>query len=126
MLKNILITILLGIIILPCKAQTKNKMVTSGLIVEKAFINKMGKATGSKDLYFRLSTQDYFIKFCSSKVSKEDLKEHLEKNEKQNLLGDKVLTLEIEILDGAWDICDYSQQVQSRMGKYVIIHRIVK
>lgn len=126
MIKYIFILIFLGIISLSCKAQNKNKMITSGLIVEKEFVNKIGKSAGFKEMYFRLSVQDYFIKFCESKVSKEELKEYLEKHSTQSILGDKSITLEVEVVEGAWDICDYSERVQSRIGKYVIIHRIVK
>lgn len=101
-------------------------MITNGLVVEKEFINKVGQTSGVKELYFRLSVQDYFIKFCESKVSKQELLAYLKRDTTQSVLGDKAISLEIEILNGSWDICDYSQRVQSRMGKYIIIHRIVE
>ncbi|WP_262890633.1 hypothetical protein [Kordia aestuariivivens] len=38
----------------------------------------------------------------------------------------KIATLEVEFLDEHWDIFDGDFEQQSRVGAYVIIHRIVK
>jgi len=126
MLRNLLLILLFASLSFISQAQTNKKMVVSGLIVKKEFVNKAGRSSGVEELYFRLSVQDYFIKFCSSKVDRKTLEEYLENSSNQDILGDKAVTLEIEILEGEWDNCNYEYPVQSRIGKYVIIHRIVE
>ena len=61
------------------------------------------------DLYIERSVQDYFIKFCESKVSREELETHLSTKNTEI----KVATLEVEFLDGSWDICDGNFEQQS-------------
>ncbi|MEM7373305.1 MAG: hypothetical protein AAF587_32065 [Bacteroidota bacterium] len=95
--------------------------VISAPIVEKRFVKKNGQAIDRKELYIQRSIQDYFIKFCESAVSREELEQELAKID--GLI--KTLTVEVEFRDGAWDICDEQDQQQSRMGKYVIVHKIV-
>lgn len=127
MSKSILISIFfLGIFTWSLQAQNKHKMIVNGLIVEKEFINKAGKSSGFKELYFRLSERDYFIKFCASAVSKEALNAYLETRAQQNPEKGKNIRLKIEILEGAWDICDELIQVQSRIGQYIIIKKIIR
>ncbi len=73
-----------------------------------------------KDYYLRLATNDYFIKFCRSNISKNELINLIDKNKS------KLFTLEIELFNGSWDICTPSINIQqSRIGKYVIIHKII-
>ena len=62
------------------------------------------------------------MKFCESNVDRVELQDYLDH------LGDdlKVATLEVEIRNGNWDICDDNLERQSRMGEYMIIHRIIK
>ncbi len=67
------------------------------------------------ELYFRASIQDYFIKFCESKITKEDLEPFV----------NKVISAHVEIKNGNWDICpDDLQEMQSRVGPYIIIKEI--
>ena len=99
--------------------------IIRGLIVEKPFVNKVGKASDFKEMYFRLSVQDYFIKFCESKITKAQLQAHLDSLPEAGPLGDKAVTLEIEIKNGEWDICDEEYPVQSRVGDYIVVYRIV-
>ena len=96
-----------------------NKITVSGSIIKKEFLDKIGRPHGFDELYFRMSGNDYFIKFCESNVSREDL---------ENYSAEQSIALEVEIREGAWDICrrDLLQvEPQSRIGPYVIIHQIV-
>ena len=100
----------------------KSKYIISAPVVFKRFVKKNGELTKRQDIYIQRSIQDYFIKFCESKISREDLENHL-----STMGGEiKTATLEIEFLDGDWDACDDNFEQQSRVGEYVIIHRIVK
>lgn len=84
-------------------------------LIEKEFINKIGKSGSFKELYLRCSVQDYFIKFCESTVSKKELEPYINNG----------ISVEIEIKDGMWDDCNESlEQVQSRMGTYIVIKSI--
>lgn len=97
------------------------KFIVTAPIVLKSFTRKNAETTAYQEMYIQRSTQDYFIKFCESKVGLKELKNHLSKID-----GDiKVVTLEVEFREGSWDICDDNELQQSRIGKYVIIHRIV-
>ena len=46
---------------------------TTCQLIEKEFMNKIGKSTGVKEFYLRCSIQDYFIKFCESDVTSKEL-----------------------------------------------------
>jgi len=85
-------------------------------VVEKAFVNKDGKSSGFKELYLRCSIQDYYIKFCESKVSLDKMKKYI----------DKGLTVTFEVKEGEWDICEGDPEIQSRIGTYVIVLKIKK
>ena len=68
------------------------------------------------DLYLNCSDQDYFIKFCESTLTQEELIGHL----------GKTIEVEVEIREGNWDICKNDPEyAQSRMGTYVIIKKII-
>ena len=70
-----------------------------------------------KELYLQCSVQDYFIKICAGEVTTEELRKHLNQG----------ITVDMEIRDGLWDICnDDPAYAQSRMGTYVIIHKIIE
>ena len=100
----------------------KRKYIISVPVLSKNFVKKNGAVTEHKEMYIRRSIQDYYIKFCESNISSEDLENHL-----STMDGEiKVATLEVEFFDGSWDICDDDFEQQSRIGAYVIIHRIVK
>jgi len=104
-----------------------NIMTVSGLIVKKEFIKKNRNSANFEQLYFRLSRGDFFIKFCESNVTQEELENHLNQPNVPEVLGDKSVTLEVKIINGAWDICPGEfPEAQSRIGEYVIIHRIVR
>lgn len=115
--------------ILPMKKNeilSEGKEIISGLIVKKPFVNKVGKKTGFYEYYFRTSIQDYFIKFCESKLSIDALEKHLEKVPESGPDNDKPVTLEVTIKQGEWDVCDEDFPAQSRVGYFVIVHRIVE
>ena len=119
---NLLVVIVIIIGLISCKSLVKNETemirkgktkqtssdgreIISGLIVKKAFVNKIGKAGDFKEFYFRASIQDYFIKFCESKVGKKELENYINKEKGNDILIDKPITLEVEIVnDGLWDI----------------------
>lgn len=99
----------------------ESKVIISAEIVKKEFFNKAGKATGRYEYYVRRSIQDYYVKLCESAVTKEDIEEHLKKLEDELM---PILQLEVEFKDGLWDQCS-EEEVQSRAGEYVVIHRII-
>ena len=101
--------------------QNTTSLVTAP-IVEKAFVKKNGQPTELKEYYIQQSIQDYFIKFCESGITKEDLTNYLSKFDTKIPSA----TLEIEYREGSWDICNGNQEQQSRIGEYVIIHRIIE
>lgn len=95
----------------------KPSKYTTCQLVEKEFINKGGKITEYKELYLRCSIQDYFIKICEGKVTLKELEKYI----------DKGITVEMEIKDGMWDHCNEDPAyAQSRMGTYVVIHKIIE
>lgn len=103
------------------------KYIVSAPIIMKPFFSKRGE-TRYKEFYIERTTHDYFIKFCPDNISRKELEKHL-----SSIKGKiKVVTLEVEFYNGngPLDFCYYdiinSIPPQSRMGKYVIIHRIIK
>ena len=92
-------------------------IITAGCqVVEKAFVNKGGKSSDFKELYLRCSIQDYYIKFCESKVSLKKMKKYIEKG----------LTVTYEVKEGEWDICEGEPEMQSRIGAYAVVLKIKK
>ena len=132
-----LLATLLVFCTLSCKVQNKENMemnkgkdtsmgegkyIITAPVIFKIFIKKNGEVTNIKELYIQRSIQDYYIKFCESKIKREDFENHL-----TNINGEiKVVTLEIEFRNGNWDICDENFINQSRIGEYIIIHRIIE
>ncbi len=51
----------------------------TAMLVEKSFVKKNGERTDSKELYLRHLDEDYFIKFCESNVTIEELKKEQNK-----------------------------------------------
>ena len=106
------------------KSEIYNKKadgILRGEIVLKAYENKNGKINREvQEYYLRCSADDYFIKFCECKVSKEDIIAyyHVQKQIYPIAVKAKILT-------GEWDSCDTTERVQSRTGKYVQILEIV-
>lgn len=102
--------------------KTSNSQTISCPIIEKPFVKKNGVPTGYSEYYLQRSIQDYFVKFCESSVTKKELEEALIKQ--QGLI--KTLKLEIEIKSGEWDICkDDPSEMQSRIGEYAVIYKII-
>ena len=90
---------------------------TTCLLVRKNFVNKVAKVMEHSELYLRCSSQDYFIKFCESEVSPQQLKPYI----------DQSITVDMEIRFGMWDHCsDDPAYAQSRTGPYVVIKSIVQ
>lgn len=112
--------------------ETKNKtadkktsdghLIISAEIVKKNFVNKEGKISEREEFYLRRSVQDYFIKFCEGGIT-ESAFEALFGQEKRLI---KSFKMEVEFKQGAWDSCDDNEKVQSRGGKYVVIHKILE
>ncbi|HDQ15815.1 MAG TPA: hypothetical protein ENN45_02015 [Bacteroidetes bacterium] len=102
---------------------TSETMIVSAPLVKKAFVNKGGKTNDFQEWYVRLSTADYFIKFCESKLSRAELEKEIEPQAEEMIIS---LSMEIEISEGEWDICNETEMIQSRVGEYAIIHRIIK
>jgi hypothetical protein len=96
---------------------SQDTMKAGCLVVEKEAIMKNGQPTGRMEMYLRCSVDDYYIKFCESKVTRKELEPYLENG----------VSVEMEIRDGYWDICPgYPQEMASRVGKYVVIFEILK
>ena len=99
----------------------ENRVVITAEIVEKTFVNKAGKVTDKKEFYIRRSIQDYFIKFCESEVSSEDLRTAWEKE--TGFI--KTLRMEVEFRKGNWDDCGEEEvELQSRVGEYAVLYTV--
>jgi hypothetical protein len=93
-----------------------SKNILGGILVGHPFTSKNSETSEIMELYLRCSVQDYFIKFCESSVTPDQLKPFLNKS----------VTLEIEMKDGEWDNClKEDLHVQSRTGKYLAVKGIV-
>lgn len=90
-------------------------------IVSQYIVKENGERTDRKAYYLERSIQNYFIKFCESSVSQEDLEQHLAAQ--TGLI--KTATLEVSFQKGAWDIGEDGAESQSRRGEYAIVHRIL-
>lgn len=100
---------------------TSSIKTISAPIIMKNFYSKKGEMTDIKEYYVQQSVQDYFIKFCESDITSKELKEALDQQEDMI----KTLTLRVEIKEGLWDQCE-DYEVQSRMGKYMVIYEIIE
>lgn len=96
--------------------QSDSTQIISAPIVEKSFYSKAGKKTDYTEFYIQQSVQDYFIKFCESKVTREELESALSKIDSPI----KTLTVKVEFREGHWDSCD-DYEMQSRVGKYAVL-----
>lgn len=105
----------------PDESTGDGKYIVAAPIVSKSFVKKNGQPTGHSELYLQRSIQDYYIKFCESSVTRKELENYLDSLDE--LI--KVAQLEVEFRDGYWDICDDNYMQQSRVGEYVVIHRII-
>ena len=108
----------------PMKTRSEGKFIVSAPIVLKGGDGAIGIGgnTEKKDMYVQQSVQDYYIKFCESTVTREEMEKALKKE--KDLI--KVLKLEIEYKDGNMDVCPQDpRSIAGRKGRYVIVHRIV-
>lgn len=122
-----LLQVLLILLTFSCQQKTEivsqsrlkdpNAKYTTCVLVEKSFINKGGKMGDFTELYLQCSVQDYFIKICAGEVTTDELRKYLNQG----------ITVDMEIKEGLWDICnDDPAYAQSRMGTYVVIHKIIE
>lgn len=103
-----------------------NRMIITGEVLKKDFVKKNGVSTGHGELYFRMSVQDYFIKFCESNVERKDLEPYVQEDSLETLSKIVTVTLEVEVRNGNWDICaDDPQEMQSRIGSYIVVTKIL-
>ena len=103
-----------------------NTRIVRGAIVTREFVDKAGRPRGVSELYFQIAGDDYFIKFCESNVSRDELERYLDRLAAFNPAGDNAISLEIEIRRGLWICHDGLELLQSRVGRYVVIHGIVE
>ena len=106
----------------PDQKTENGTLIVTAPIVSKRFVDKRGRPGDKTELYIQRSTQDYFIKFCESKISREELEEYL--STQTGLI--QTATLEVAFRNGSWDSCDENEEVQSRIGEYAVIYRIIK
>jgi len=98
--------------------QSMNQTLT-GQIIKKELIKANGEKSGHFDLYLRCSIQDYFIKFCESSITKEDI-------EALNLGQFDAISVDAEIKHGEWDVCHGlgTDVIPTRIGNYVVIYKM--
>ena len=124
--QNIKITLILTLIFFifftNISFSQNSTVIISAPIVQKDFFKKNNVKTEHLEYYVERSIQDYFIKFCESGITAKELQEHLD------VIGSeiKILTMEVEIREGNWDICHDNTNQQSRIGEYIVIHRVIE
>lgn len=90
-----------------------NYKIVDAKVISEQFVNKGGKEIkGVFDCFLEYEGKSMFIKFMDSKVSFEEI---------EPLIG-KTATFKISELEGLWDTND--NNIQSRIGKYVVIWSI--
>ena len=90
-------------------------MEMSGKLVYKPFINKGGREIpGVGDYFLDAGKESWFIRLDNSKVKEDELKPLL----------DQKVKLEVSQREGLWDTDD--PNVQSRIGKYIVVLRILE
>ncbi len=102
------------------KGSTEESKIISSPVVYKNRIIK-GEVQETGDYYIQRSIQDYFIKFCESKVSIDELEKYL--TDQESMI--KVVKAEVEFHNGEWDSCDEEAKVASRTGEYVVLLRLI-
>jgi len=101
---------------------SKNRIEIVAPVVTRPLTNKKGVKTAIIEYYVQRSIKDYFVKFCESEVTQAQIEDALESS--TGLV--KTVRLEVEIKDGLWDDCnDESEQVQSRMGEYMVVYKVL-
>ena len=104
----------------PDQKGSDSSYIISAPIVNQLFYKKNGEPVDIQEYYIERSVQNYFIKFCEGKVSKEEFESAFSKKS-----GDiKIMKMEVEFREGSWDICDGNREQQSRIGKYAVILKL--
>lgn len=98
----------------------KSYIISARVVERERIVN--GEPLAKTDFYLERSIQDYFIKFCESIVSREEL----EKNLNRQRASIKILHAEVEYKEGEWDSCDENDNINSRSGSYIIIKRLIE
>lgn len=98
--------------------QKKQDFITSytlkGRFIKEQFVNKAGrKIDGVFDYFFEIQGEKYFIKFTGSFTKVSDI---------ESVLGNNIRA-DIIFKEGLWDTDD--PNVQSRVGKYITITKII-
>ena len=94
---------------------TEEVLELSGQIKKVQFRNKAGRLIeGVYDVYFVHQDEELFIKFFEGNVLRTDIDEYLGKN----------LTVKASIKEGLLDTND--ENIQSRIGKYIVLYEIVE
>ena len=112
----------------PDEKTEQGTYIISAPIVKKKFVNKAGRVTDHTEYYIMRSAQDYFIKICESNITTEELGKLFDdnSNDPTPLLEGVSINMEVEFRNGEWDICDENHEVQSRVGAYAVILKILK
>jgi hypothetical protein len=98
-------------------SMNSDTLISNGKLVKKPFVNKIGKEfKNTNEYYFKCDEQLFFIKLNESQISKADLEKYFEK---ENTI------LKYSVMDGMWD-SNGETEIQSRVGKYIHIHEIMK
>lgn len=94
--------------------------IIHGELVKLSATNKRGEVMGNlTEYYIRCSIQDYFIKLCESKITKEDLDKYYDESKLINSISVKG-----KIVTGNFDICNH-EEAASRIGNYITIDEII-
>lgn len=111
---TLLFVLVLGLLTIGANNTFSHKgiMTVEAKLIEKPFINKIGKEGSFKDLYLVVKQHTYFIKWSASKVTKAEMMRFLNRKVK----------VKIEIRNGLWDTDD--PNIQSRVGDYVVILKL--
>lgn len=105
----------------PDTVSDSGRVIVTAPVSRHRFQKKNGEYMDFEELYLSRSIQDYYIKFCESKVTRTEIEEYLAKK------GDLIptITVEVEFMEGEWDRCPGDPEMQSRVGEYVIILKLL-
>ncbi len=89
--------------------------IMKGKIIKINFINKGGREIpGAFDYFFETDNEKYFIKISEGNVKRDKIAKYYEKN----------IEIEGYKSNGLWDTDD--PKVQSRVGDFIVINKILK
>lgn len=104
------------------KAGGNEHQELEGKIIKSVQVNKAGRKLKTYDLFFRTGKEQYYIKSREQTVSRKELESLLKEN-KDGSYESGTVRVHGEIKNGLWDTDD--PKVQSRVGKYILIYKIV-